>query len=125
MILTTAAIWTIENIGKGLGLVGGFIGIVKVLYDINNIYNHLVTTDKIIQSQLERLHKRIQTVDEDLKEAQFENREARARMLDRLLVVEQRMYRQAWDKYVNRGLISEEQLEKIRKADQKEDFPGE
>jgi len=118
MIFSTTTLWTIETIGKGLGIIGGIIGLAKVLYEINNIYNHLVTTDKIVQSQLERLHDKIQTVDEDLKEAQFENREARARMLDRLLVVEQRMYRQAWDKYVQRGILSEEQLQQIRKADQ-------
>ena len=120
MIWTTATTWTIDTIGKGLGIIGGVIGLAKVLYEINNIYNHLLTTDKIVQNQLERLHDKIQTVDEDLKEAQFENREARARMLDRLLVVEQRMYRQAWDKYVQRGILSEEQLKQIRKADQKD-----
>ena len=120
MILQTVGNFTIETIGKGLGIVGGIIGLAKVLYEINNIYNHLITTDKIVQNQLERLHDKIQTVDEDLKEAQFENREARARMLDRLLVVEQRGYRQAWEKYVQRGILSEEQLQQIRKADQKD-----
>ncbi|PNW40082.1 UNVERIFIED_CONTAM: hypothetical protein BEN50_15035 [Euhalothece sp. KZN 001] len=117
--LMTISNFTIETIGKGIGLIIGIIGLAKVLYEINNIYNHLVTTDKIVQNQLERLHDRIQSIDEDVKEAQFENREARARILDRLLVLEQRSYKQTWDKYVQQGLISEEQLKNIRRQEQK------
>lgn len=119
-MLTTVAQFSIDMIGKGLGAFVAVIGIGKILYEINNIYNHLLTTDKIVQSQLERLDEKVQCIDDELKNAQFENREARARILDRLLVVEQRMYRQAWDKYVQRGILSEEQLQQIRKVDQKD-----
>jgi hypothetical protein len=103
----------IEVWAKWLGIASGVLAMVKIIYELNNIYNHLLTTDKIVEARINRLDEKITKVDEDVKEFQFENREARARIMDRLLELERRTFA-TWDKYVKEGLISKEQLTEIR-----------
>lgn len=104
----------IEVFVKGLGIAAGVISIIKILYELNNIYNHLVTTDKLVKSQIDKLNEKITKVEEDLRDTRFESREARARIMDRLLEVERRAFKINWERYVQAGILSREQLNQIR-----------
>lgn len=107
----------IEVWAKWLGIVAGVVSVIKILYELNNIYNHLVTTDKLVKTHIDKLNEKLTKVDEDLRDAKFESREARARLMDRMIEVERRTFA-TWDKYVKQGILSREQLNEIRKKEQ-------
>lgn len=108
---------SIESVAQGLGVVAGVTGLVTVLFKINNIYNHLVTTDTLIRTVLAEMKERMNKIDDDVRDAQQENRDARAYIQDRLLSLENRIYRGDWKMYVDKGIISQEQLTRIRQLE--------
>lgn len=108
---------TIETLGKWFGVFGGVVTVAGVLFRLNNLYNHLLTTDTIMKNRLAKCDENIRRIDDDVQENQQENRDARAYIQDRLLNLENRVYRGDWERYVTKGIISQEQLTRIRQLE--------
>lgn len=107
----------ITQIATFVGITGGLVGFVKVAYTLNNVYNHLVSTDKVVAHKLDSLDNRLSRLDDDVAAYQQENRDGRRDLADRMLQIEKIMYRGDWEQYVRKGIISKDQLSQIRRSE--------
>lgn len=107
----------IKTVTTLVGLTGGLLGFIKVAYEINNVYNHLVSTDHIVKNKLDALSERLTRLDDDVAAYQQENRDARSYIQDRMLQLEKSVYRGDFEEYVRKGIISREQLAQIRRSE--------
>jgi hypothetical protein len=105
---------TLDNVITALTFIGGIAGVAKIVFDLNSVYQRLNTTDELLKAKFETQWERIKKLEEDLTQSQFENRELRARIWDRVEFLERELYKENWSFLVDRGILTQEQLEKIR-----------
>jgi hypothetical protein len=96
------------------GLIGGIYTIFNIFSKINNLYNDLLYRDQLFEQKLDNQRDRLLKAEDDLNNTNFEHREARARIWDRLEALESRYYRADWQFLVDKGLLNQQQLERLR-----------
>lgn len=113
------------GLGSGLlGIVAGIITVLKVYRDVVRLFNEFSTRDKLHEARMDNLNNKIERVDGDLRDLHRDmvSQHNSVRQEIALAMTTVRNSSENWDKYVEKGIITPEQLKEIRLEKSKDDI---
>lgn len=123
MDLNTIALYI--GLGSGLlGIVAGLITILRVYRDVVKLFNDFSTKDKLHETRMNNLNNKIERVDGDVRDLHRDMVTHHNSMRQDLTLAMTRVTNSCedWDEYVEKGIITPEQLKEIRLKKSKDDI---